>query len=77
MIIVLAYQFISSLRSYNNIYLSDASVLPDPPGVNPQFLIMQIASRNALKFLENENKLVLGSDSSQLQYKVTITIPPK
>ena len=32
---------------------------------------------NGPLFLENENKLVLGSDNSQLQYKVTITIPPK
>ena len=43
------------LHNYNNIYLSDASVLPDPPGVNPQFLIMQIACRNAINFLENES----------------------
>ena len=32
---------------------------------------------NGPLFLEKENKLVLGSDSSQLQYKVTITIPLK
>jgi len=32
---------------------------------------------NGPLFLENENKLVLGSDNSQLQYSLTITIPPK
>ena len=41
------------LHYYLNIYLSDASILPGPPGINPQFLIMEIACRNALRFLEN------------------------
>ena len=41
------------LHHHKNIYLCDASVLPSSPCVNPQFLIMEIASRNSLRFLEN------------------------
>ena len=33
-----------------NLYLNDASVLPDSPGVNPQATVMAIARRNALNF---------------------------
>ena len=32
---------------------------------------------NGPLYLENENKLVLGSNSSQLHYNIKITIPPK
>lgn len=34
------------VHGYNNIYLNDASILPSPPGVNPQALIMSLARRN-------------------------------
>ena len=33
-----------------NLYLNDASMLPDSPGVNPQGITMAMARRNALYF---------------------------
>jgi choline dehydrogenase-like flavoprotein len=42
------------VHGFNNLYISDASLLCSAPGVNPQGSIMAIARRNALKFL---NKL--------------------
>ncbi len=35
---------------YENLYINDASMLPDSPGVNPQGTIMAVARRNALAF---------------------------
>jgi choline dehydrogenase-like flavoprotein len=35
---------------YENLYLSDASILPDSPGVNPQGTIMALARHNAQRF---------------------------
>jgi len=35
---------------FSNLYINDASMLPDSPGVNPQGAIMSIARRNALYF---------------------------
>lgn len=35
----------------DGLYLNDASMLPDSPGVNPQATIMALARRNALAFL--------------------------
>ena len=40
------------LNRYHNIYISDGSILPEAPSVNPQGTIMALARRNALKFLE-------------------------
>lgn len=40
------------LHGYENVYLNDASILPGPPGVNPQALIMAIARRNIDHFLK-------------------------
>jgi len=40
------------LHDYDNIYLSDGSILPSAPGVNPQGTIMALAMRNVLRFLE-------------------------
>jgi choline dehydrogenase-like flavoprotein len=31
---------------HDNLYVNDASLLPDAPGVNPQAAIMTIATRN-------------------------------
>jgi len=36
---------------FSNLYVNDASLLPDAPGVNPQGTIMAIASRNCERFL--------------------------
>jgi choline dehydrogenase-like flavoprotein len=37
---------------HRNLWVNDASLLPDAPGVNPQAAIMTIAARNAEHFLE-------------------------
>jgi choline dehydrogenase-like flavoprotein len=38
---------------YSNLYVNDASLLPDAPGVNPQGTIMAIAARNCDHFLSH------------------------
>lgn len=40
------------VNGFANLYLGDASMLPDSPGINPQGTIMAIAHRNALHFAE-------------------------
>jgi choline dehydrogenase-like flavoprotein len=37
----------------DNLYVNDASMLPDSPGVNPQGSVMALARRNALHFQES------------------------
>ncbi len=44
------------VHGLKNLYLSDASMLPDSPGINPQGTIMAIARRNALHFAETHNQ---------------------
>lgn len=39
------------LRGWDNLYVNDASMLPDSPGVNPQGSVMALARRNAQSFL--------------------------
>lgn len=39
--------------SFDNLYVNDASALPDSPGVNPQGTIMALARRSALRFAES------------------------
>jgi len=36
----------------DNVYVNDASLLPDAPGVNPQASVMAVAIRNARRFVE-------------------------
>jgi choline dehydrogenase-like flavoprotein len=38
---------------FSNLFINDASMLPDSPGVNPQGTIMALARRNAARFAEN------------------------
>ena len=38
---------------FENLYLNDASILPDSPGVNPQGTIMAMARRNAQSFVSS------------------------
>jgi choline dehydrogenase-like flavoprotein len=38
---------------WDNLYVNDASMLPDSPGVNPQGSVMAFAARNARHFLAN------------------------
>ncbi len=40
---------------FSNLYVNDASMLPDSPGVNPQGSVMAFARRNALHFLSHLN----------------------
>lgn len=42
------------LFATDNVYVNDASMLPDSPGVNPQASIMALARRNALAFAETQ-----------------------
>ncbi len=37
---------------FENLYISDASIIPDAPGVNPQGTVMALALRNAKHFLQ-------------------------
>ena len=41
------------VRGTANVYVNDASLLPDAPGVNPQASVMAIAIRNARRFLDS------------------------
>lgn len=41
------------VRRFSNLYVNDASMLPDSPGVNPQGSVMAFARRNAMHFLSN------------------------
>lgn len=40
------------VHRHENLYVNDASMLPDSPGVNPQASIMAVARRNVLHFVE-------------------------
>jgi choline dehydrogenase-like flavoprotein len=40
------------VRGFENLYLGDASLLPDSPGINPQGTVMMIALRNARHFAQ-------------------------
>jgi choline dehydrogenase-like flavoprotein len=40
------------VRGTSNVYVNDASLLPDAPGVNPQATVMAIAVRNARRFVD-------------------------
>lgn len=44
------------VRDVKHLTLSDASVIPDSPGVNPQGTTMAIAMRNAERFIERESR---------------------
>jgi choline dehydrogenase-like flavoprotein len=44
------------VRGTRNVYVNDASLLPDAPGVNPQASVMAIAVRNARRFAENTRR---------------------
>jgi choline dehydrogenase-like flavoprotein len=39
------------VRGLENLYVSDASIIPDAPGVNPQGTVMALALRNTRRFL--------------------------
>lgn len=41
------------LWAADNVYVNDASLLPDAPGVNPQATVMAVAIRNARRFIES------------------------
>ena len=42
------------MRGMRNVWVNDASLLPDAPGVNPQGSVMAFAVRNARYFIETE-----------------------
>jgi choline dehydrogenase-like flavoprotein len=43
---------VGKLHGFENLYINDASMLPDSPGVNPQGTVMAFARRNAMAFRE-------------------------
>ena len=42
------------VHGLTNVYVNDASLLPDAPGVNPQGSVMALAVRNARRFTQSE-----------------------
>jgi choline dehydrogenase-like flavoprotein len=42
------------VRGTSNVFVNDASLLPDAPGVNPQGSVMAVAIRNARRFLDTK-----------------------
>jgi choline dehydrogenase-like flavoprotein len=42
------------LYGFENLYINDASMLPDSPGVNPMGSIMALARRNAIHFMDEQ-----------------------
>jgi choline dehydrogenase-like flavoprotein len=44
------------VRGTTNVFVNDASLLPDAPGVNPQGSVMAVAIRNARRFLESRGR---------------------
>jgi choline dehydrogenase-like flavoprotein len=42
------------LKAADNVYVNDASLLPEAPGVNPQGTIMALAHRDVARFLDRE-----------------------
>ena len=43
------------IYGWENLYINDASMLPDSPGTNPQGTIMALARRNAIHFIDRAN----------------------
>ena len=38
-------------RAAHNVWVNDASLLPESPGINPQGLILALSRRNVLRYL--------------------------
>ena len=49
------------VNGLRNLYVNDASLLPDSPGVNPQGTIMAIAARNVDRFSERRQRRAPGT----------------
>ena len=50
------------VRGFSNLYVSDASLIPDSLGANPQGTIMALSLRNARQFIrQNDGKNLTGS----------------
>jgi choline dehydrogenase-like flavoprotein len=52
------------MHGMGNVYVNDASMLPEAPGANPQAVIMAIARRNAVHFL-NQKETVHGQGKNK------------
>ena len=48
-----------------NVYVNDASLLPDAPGVNPQASVMAIAIRNAATIRRREGRMTAPNDVAE------------
>jgi len=40
------------LRNTKNVYIADSSIIPSPPGVNPQGILMTLVNRNFRLLME-------------------------
>ncbi len=49
---IAAADSLGRLHGTDNVYVNDASLLPDAPGVNPQASVMAVALRNSRRFVE-------------------------
>ena len=59
---VCATNSFGQVRGFSNLYISDASLIPDSLGANPQGTIMALSLRNARQFIrQNDGKNLTGS----------------
>lgn len=46
------------VRGFRNLWINDASLIPDSPGLNPQGTTMAIALRNAERFMDGDRRAI-------------------
>lgn len=61
------------VRDLEHLYVADASVIPDSPGVNPQGTTMAIAMRNAERFIEREPRMRSSSRATAERPDLLVT----
>ena len=47
------------LHGFDNLFIADASIIPEAPGTNPQSIIMALALRNVRAFIENNKSRIV------------------
>ncbi len=61
---VCATDSFGKVHGFRNLYVNDASLIPDAPGVNPQGTTMAIALRNADHFMQETGRMSMRRASS-------------
>ncbi len=64
------------VRGFSNLYVNDASLIPDSPGVNPQGTTMAIAWRNAEHFLARAPRHSRARGAARPRPQVLVTGAP-